>query len=285
MSVAATAAIAPAAPPVWPTSALRLYSGTSAARAPKVAFTASLSVRSFTSVPVPWGTRQPSWSTVAPASASAASIARTICLPPGSGAVEWYASQLQPAPATRAYRVVPGRAATCAADSRTSAAAPSPNTVPRRSRANGRQHRGSRAPSRLKQASATREYASAPTTTATAASPVRMRSAAIDTAQPPAAHALLTLMLGPVAPSRPPTVDPTAKPGNHLSSSGGKPSSRQVSCRSASPIPVPTTTAIPSGVVGPSPASAAACSAAATANRVVVPSCGSARGRASGGTA
>ncbi len=65
---------------------------------PKTLAMAWDSERSFRGVDVPWALMWPIWSGVTPASAMAISMQAAAPLPPGAGAVMWWASAVEAAP-------------------------------------------------------------------------------------------------------------------------------------------------------------------------------------------
>ena len=98
---------------------------------------ASASAASLSGVDVPWALTWRMSAGVSPASSRARCMQAIAPVPPGAGAVMWWASALLAAPNT-SPRIVAPRATACSHSSRISTAEPSPITNPSRSTSKGR---------------------------------------------------------------------------------------------------------------------------------------------------
>src|SRR6185312_7380744 len=208
-STVATASMAPEEPSRCPSSALVATSGTSPARSPKTRRRACHSAASLSGVPVPWTLTKSTAPAARPASASAASTAAAAPAPVGSGAVMWWASQDEPAPASTASGSAP-RASARSSGSSTRTAAPSPNDIPARSARNGRQGASSTERRALNPAYVSWHRESEPPAIATSTNPERTAASAAPSARAPEAQAEEKVATGPVAPSWRATASPGA---------------------------------------------------------------------------
>ena len=134
-SMPSAASMAAAAPRVWPIWDLLAEIGILPRPGPKTARSDATSAASPLGVEVPWALIASMSAGARPASSMASRMARTMVAP--LGIVKWWASEVQPIPATSARGLSPC-AATAASAARTRMPPPSAMTKPLRSTLNGR---------------------------------------------------------------------------------------------------------------------------------------------------